>query len=117
MINQENKTPKLNRELYAARYVVKGGTEVLMRTHAVREKVKANTNTIKAPLVMGSLYTMPMMRGVSCELASCIATNIAEETKTMKENIEAAIVPGTARAVSTSMADCQPIVLSIALSR
>ena len=102
------------RELYAARCAVSGGTAVLIRTNAVRENVKVNTNTIKEALVMGSLNTMPMMRGVSCELASCTATSSAEETNTMNVNIEAAMVPSTARAVSGSMADCQPIALSIA---
>ena len=56
---------------------------------------------------------MAMMRGVSWALASWTATNSADETKTMNVNIDAAIVPSTARAVSGWDLDSQPICSSI----
>ena len=60
-------------------------------------KVKAKTNTVKENLVTGSRNTMAMMRGVSCELASCTETKSADETKTINVNIDEAMVASTAR--------------------
>src|SRR5438477_12212576 len=65
-------------------------------------------NTTKEILVTGSRNTMAMMRGVSCELASCTATNNADDTKTMNVNMEAAMVPSTAWAVLGLSPDSHP---------
>jgi hypothetical protein len=54
-----------------------------------------------------------MTRGVSCELASCTATKSADETNTIKVNIEEAIVPNAAWAVFVGRSNSQPIATSI----
>ena len=41
-------------------------------------------------------------------MASCTAINRAEQTKTMKVNIDKAIIPNTLRAVSGLMPDSHP---------
>ena len=75
--------------------------------------MKVKKSSVKANLVTGSLYTMPRMRGVSAALASCTATSSAVQTKTMAVNSAEAMVPSTARAVSESTGDAQPITCSI----
>src|SRR6516165_4479609 len=107
------KTTRLARQLYAARVDVTGGTALLIRTRAPRVNVKAKTNAVNENLVTGSLNTIAMTRGVSCELASCTETMSAEETKTMNVNIDAAMVPSTARAVSGWKLDSQPSTCSL----
>ena len=59
-----------------------------------------NVKTVSVDFITGSRNISPMMRGVSCELASCTATSRAEETKTMKVNSDEVIVVSTVRAVS-----------------
>ena len=68
---------------------------MVTRTRTARVKVKVKTKTTKETLVIGSLNTIAMMRGVSWELASWTDTKRAEETNTMKVNIEEAMVPRT----------------------
>ena len=81
----------------------------MMRMRAARVNVKVKTKTVNEDFVTGSLKTIAMMRGVSCELASCTATKSADETKTMNVNIEAAMVPSTAWAVLGLTLDCHAI--------
>ncbi len=81
----------------------------MTRTRVARQKVKVNTNSVNDPFVTGSRKTKAMTRGVSWALASWTATSSAEETNTTKVNMDAAIVPSTARAVSGGMSDTQPI--------
>jgi len=63
------------------------------------------TNIVKENFVTGSRNMMAITRGVSCALASCKAISKAEQTKTMKVNIDEAIISSTALAVSGWMAD------------
>ena len=100
-------------ELYADNLAVSMGTVVLIRTRTAREKVKVNTNSVNESFVTGSRNTMAMIRGVSWALANCTAISRAEQTKTMNVNIDEAIIPRTARAVSGLMADSQPSALPV----
>jgi len=75
--------------------------------------VKVNTKSVKEYFVTGLRKTRAMMRDVSWALASCTATSKAEETKTMKVNMDAARVSSTVRALSGSLPACQPVASSI----
>src|SRR5262245_25573571 len=74
--------------------------------------MNVNTNTMSDHLVTGSRKTKPIIRGVSCELASWTATSKAEETNTMKVNMDDAKVPKTDWAVSGLTPCCHPIMTS-----
>jgi hypothetical protein len=79
----------------------------------IRGKVNVKTNTTREIFVTRSLNTVAMIRGVSCELASWTITSSADETNTINVNIEDAMVPSTACAVSTGMSNSQPVDTSI----
>jgi uncharacterized protein YgiM (DUF1202 family) len=114
---RKKKNPRLARQLYAAKYDVNQGTEVLALTRTASEKVKTKVKRAREYFVSGLVKTRAMMRGVSWALANWKATSKAEERKTMNVNIDEAIVPSTVRAFSGVMFDFQPIASSILCRR
>src|SRR5262249_44069880 len=101
-------TTRLNTQLYAANCAVSSGTPALTRMSVPSANVKVNTNSVSANFVNGSFSTSPMIRGVSCWLASCTMISSADETNTTNVNIEAASVPRSAIAVSREVSSSHP---------
>src|SRR5690349_10980351 len=83
------KTIRLATPQHAAPYSVSSGTEMLMRTSTARVNVNVNMNSVIDAFITGLRNTMPMIRGVSCELASCTATSNADDTNTTSVNMDA----------------------------
>src|SRR4051812_35986953 len=95
-------------ELQAATSTSSTGELVPMRTRADIEKAKLKTNKVKVTLTTASRKRTPMMRGVSCALASCTTRSNDEHTNTMKVKMAPASVPRTERTESGLYEDCQP---------
>src|SRR5208283_2425242 len=98
--------------LQPARFAAKGGAASATRTRIPIAKENEKTNNAKLSFVTESANSMPMMRGVSCALASCRTRRSDEQTKTMKVKVAPASVPSTARTESESWAPTQPSAVS-----
>ena len=95
-------------QLKAATRSVSMGTDESTRRAVATQKPNVNTNTVIDSLVMGSLKTKAIMRGVSWALANCTATSSADETKMIKVNMDDARVARNPRVASGWKLESQP---------